>query len=41
MSTQAELDAIGAEVTAWLDANWRVGRPKQEWLELVVGYVED
>ena len=36
MSTQAELDAIGAEVTAWLDANWRPGRPKQEWLALVV-----
>ena len=36
MSTEVELDAIEAEVTAWLDANWRPDRPKQEWLELVV-----
>jgi alkylation response protein AidB-like acyl-CoA dehydrogenase len=36
VGTQAELDAIQTEVGAWLDANWRPGRPKQEWLELVV-----
>jgi alkylation response protein AidB-like acyl-CoA dehydrogenase len=36
VSTEVELDAIEAEVTAWLDANWRPDRPKQEWLELVV-----
>ena len=36
MSTQAELGAIEAGVTAWLDANWRPDRPKREWLELVV-----
>jgi len=36
MSTQAELDAIQTEVGAWLDANWRPERPKQEWLAMVV-----
>jgi alkylation response protein AidB-like acyl-CoA dehydrogenase len=36
VSTEVELDTIEAEVTAWLDANWRPDRPKQEWLELVV-----
>jgi alkylation response protein AidB-like acyl-CoA dehydrogenase len=36
VSTEVELDTIEAEVTAWLDANWRPARPKQEWLELVV-----
>jgi alkylation response protein AidB-like acyl-CoA dehydrogenase len=36
VSTQAELDAIQTEVTAWLEANWRPERPKQEWLAMVV-----
>jgi len=36
VSTQAELDAIHTEVTAWLEANWRPERPKQEWLAMVV-----
>jgi alkylation response protein AidB-like acyl-CoA dehydrogenase len=36
VSTQAELDAIQTDVTAWLQANWRPERPKQEWLAMVV-----
>lgn len=30
------IDAIKAEVGAWIDANWRIDRPLRDWRELLV-----
>ncbi len=36
MDAQGELNSIRSEVSAWLDANWQPGRPRKEWLPMVV-----
>jgi alkylation response protein AidB-like acyl-CoA dehydrogenase len=36
VSAQGDLSSIRSEVSAWLDANWQPGRPRKEWLAMVV-----